>query len=375
MLDPANGRDGLLDVAIAGSRSPPSTPRSRRPRPAGPRCHGPDCHARHRRHAHPRLHLPPRRRPAMSRACTPTPTFCLRRDHHRRRRHRRLAQLPRLQAAPSTARGCASWPSSTSPATAWWTRYASRPWRTCSRRSPRPWPRPIPTLIVGIKSAHYWTRQPWDAAHPPWASVDRAVEAGELCGKPVMVDFWPRPPERPYPDLILNKLRPGDIHTHVFAQQFPVVDEDRQGQRRTCGRPASAASSSTWATAPAASGSATPSRLSSDGFPPDTISTDLHIANVNGPVFEHGDDHVQVPEHGHAARRGHRALDGGSGAAIGRPELGTLSVGAEADVAVFSSGTGELRLRRLRQGAADRPREARVRADPARRAIVYDPEG
>ena len=43
--------------------------------------------------------------------------------------------------------------------------------------------------------------RPWDDAHPPWASVERAVEAGELCGKPVMVDFWPRPPERPYPDL------------------------------------------------------------------------------------------------------------------------------------------------------------------------------
>ena len=49
---------------------------------------------------------------------------------------------------------------------------------------------------------------------------------GELCGMPVMVDFWPRPPERPYPDLILKKLRPGDIHTHVFAQQFPILDQD-----------------------------------------------------------------------------------------------------------------------------------------------------
>ena len=32
-------------------------------------------------------------------------------------------------------------------------------------------------VIVGIKTAHYWTKQPWDAEHPPWASVERAVEA------------------------------------------------------------------------------------------------------------------------------------------------------------------------------------------------------
>ncbi len=80
-------------------------------------------------------------------------------------------------------------------------------------------------VVVGIKTAHYWTRQPFDAEHPPWAAVDAAVAAGELCGLPVMVDFFPVLPQRPYPQLILEKLRPGDIHTHVFAQQFPIVDE------------------------------------------------------------------------------------------------------------------------------------------------------
>ena len=34
-------------------------------------------------------------------------------------------------------------------------------------------------------------------------------------------NFWPRPPERPYPDLILKKLRTGDIHTHVPE---PILD-------------------------------------------------------------------------------------------------------------------------------------------------------
>ena len=53
-----------------------------------------------------------------------------------------------------------------------------------------------PDVIVGIKAAHYWVSQPWDSEHPPWASIDSALEAGDLCGKPIMVDFWSRPPER-----------------------------------------------------------------------------------------------------------------------------------------------------------------------------------
>ena len=83
-------------------------------------------------------------------------------------------------------------------------------------------------VVVGIKTAHYWTSAPFDDMHPPWESVEKAVEAGDGCGMPVMVDFWPRPPERPYPTLILEKLRPGDIHTHVYARQFPVVDDERK---------------------------------------------------------------------------------------------------------------------------------------------------
>lgn len=86
----------------------------------------------------------------------------------------------------------------------------------------------FPDLVVGIKTAHYRVNGEFDKKHPPWESVDRAVEAAELCGRPVMVDFFPRPPVRPYPDLLLEHLRPGDIHTHVFARQFPIVDEERK---------------------------------------------------------------------------------------------------------------------------------------------------
>ena len=82
-----------------------------------------------------------------------------------------------------------------------------------------------PDIIVGVKTAHYWTEAPWDGEHTPWIAVDRAIACAETAKLPVMYDFWPRP-DRSYADLILKKARPGDIHTHLFAQQFPILLKD-----------------------------------------------------------------------------------------------------------------------------------------------------
>lgn len=194
--------------------------------------------------------------------------------------------------------------------------------------------RAFPEIIVGIKSAHYWTSQPWDAQHVPWASVERAVAAAELCGKPVMVDFWPRPPERPYPDLILKKLRPGDIHTHVFAQQFPILAADgkvndflfkarEKGVYFDLGHGAG----SFWFR------NAVPAFR--DGFPPDTLSTDLHMANINGPVISMLTTMSKYLGIGMPLPEVIRRSTVLPAKLIRRPDLGTLSVGAEADVAVF----------------------------------------
>jgi len=32
-----------------------------------------------------------------------------------------------------------------------------------------------PDIIVGVKTAHYWTEDPWDGEHVPWAAVDRPM--------------------------------------------------------------------------------------------------------------------------------------------------------------------------------------------------------
>lgn len=229
-------------------------------------------------------------------------------------------------------------------------------------------------LIVGIKTAHYWTRDPWDAAHPPWASVEKAVEAGELCGKPVMVDFWPRPPERPYPDLILNKLRPGDIHTHVFAQQFPILDEEghvrdylRQARERGVIFDLGHGAGSFWFR------NALPALR--DGFPPDSISTDLHMGNINGPVVSMIVTMSKYLVMGMPLQEVIARSTVHPAREIGHPELGTLSVGAEADVAVLEHLQGTFGYADC--GKAKMIGHQKLQCAMTLRAgeIIYDPTG
>jgi len=199
-------------------------------------------------------------------------------------------------------------------------------------------------VVVGIKTAHYWTKEPFDAEHPPWASVDRAVEAGERCGMPVMVDFWPRPPERPYPDLLLEHLRPGDIHTHCFARQFPIVDAERQvysymfeARQRGVVFDLGHGAASFWYrnAGPALAGK----------FPPDSISTDLHMGNINGHVNSMLDVMSKYLALGMPVQEVIYRSTVTPAREIGRPELGNLSVGAEADVAVLGMLEGNFYFR------------------------------
>ena len=194
--------------------------------------------------------------------------------------------------------------------------------------------------VAGIKTAHYWVGKPVDSRHPAWESVEQAVKAGELCGKPVMADFQPNLPWRTYPDLILEKLRPGDIHTHVYAQQFPILDANRNVQEfmfRARDRGVifdlGHGAGSFWFR------NAVPALK--QGFYPDTISTDLYLDNVNGPVIDLL--HVMskylnmgMPIEEVIYRTTKRPAE-----IIGHEELGDLKIGGEADIALLDIREGD----------------------------------
>ena len=194
-----------------------------------------------------------------------------------------------------------------------------------------------PEICVGIKTAHYWTHNPYDEAHQPWTAVDRALEAAEICKKPLMVDFWPRP-ERTYPEL-LAKMRPGDIHTHMYAQQFPVLDENNkpnaflfEARERGIIFDLGHGAGSFWfrLAIPAMEG----------GWKPDSISTDLHIGNVNGPVVDMLTTMSKLLAMGMPLQETIYRSTVTPAQEIGHPELGTLSEGAEADIAVLTLEEG-----------------------------------
>jgi dihydroorotase len=194
-------------------------------------------------------------------------------------------------------------------------------------------------ICIGIKTAHYWTRLPWDDLHTPWAAVDRAIQAAELCGRHVMYDFWPRPPERSYEELILKKARPGDIHTHVYAQQFPIINNagrvnDFMFEARARGVifDVGHGAASFWFRNAV--------RAIQNGFPPDSISTDLHTGNVHGVVVDMQTTINKILNAGMSLYDVIKLSTINPANQIGHPELGHLSIGACADVAVFKLQTG-----------------------------------
>ncbi|HTT23420.1 MAG TPA: amidohydrolase/deacetylase family metallohydrolase [Candidatus Sulfotelmatobacter sp.] len=225
-------------------------------------------------------------------------------------------------------------------------------------------------IIVGVKTAHYWTSLPWDGEHVPWAAVDRAIECGTLANVPVMFDFWPRP-ERTYEDL-LKKMRRGDIHTHVFAQQFPIILADgkinpalAEARARGVIFDVGHGAGSFWFrnAVPAAK----------QGFIPDSISTDLHTGNYN--VVSMNNVMSKFLAMGVSLEEVIRRSTVNPAAEIRRPDLGTLSAGKDADIAVLELMKGHFSY--IDCGVARMDGEVRLVARMTIRAgrISYDPSG
>ncbi len=186
-------------------------------------------------------------------------------------------------------------------------------------------------VVVGIKSAHY--------QGPEWVSVERAVEAGTLADIPVMVDFGYFLPERPFYKLVTEKLRPGDMATHMFRAPVPYVDQNgklfkylgvarRRGVKFDVGH---------------GGGSfvfrnAVPSIQ--QGFFPDSISTDLHTGSMNGGMMDMVTTMSKMLVLGVPLREVIRESTINPAVNIKHPELGHLSVGAVADVAVLNLMNG-----------------------------------
>ncbi|MEZ5354419.1 MAG: amidohydrolase/deacetylase family metallohydrolase [Bryobacteraceae bacterium] len=186
-------------------------------------------------------------------------------------------------------------------------------------------------VVVGVKSAHY--------QKPDWDSVDKAIEAGRLAGIPIMVDFGFFFRERPYWQLVTEKLRPGDISTHMFRGPVPWVDAKgklydylerarARGVRFDVGHGGGSF----------VMRNAVPTIA--QGFYPDTISTDLHTGSMNAGMQDMPTTMSKLLVMGMPLKEVIRASTWTAAQSIHREQLGHLTVGAEADVAVFEVRNG-----------------------------------
>ena len=197
-------------------------------------------------------------------------------------------------------------------------------------------------VVVGVKSAHYQL--------PGWESVDSAVAAGRSAGIPVMVDFGWFLPERPFWELVGDRLRPGDIATHCF--RLPVPWTDREG--RLHDYLGLARSRGVRFDVGHGGGSfdfrnAIPAVA--QGFYPDSISTDLHTGSMNAAMMDMPTLMSKFLALGMPLTEVVRASTSTPAQMIGRPEIGHLGVGAEADVAALRIDTGSYRFRDVRGGS------------------------
>jgi dihydroorotase len=180
--------------------------------------------------------------------------------------------------------------------------------------------------IIGIKTAHY--------TGPEWTPVERAVEAGTIAGIPVMVDFGTFRRERPYQDLVLKKLRPGDISTHMYLGSVPMLDDGGkvlpylfEARKRGVIFDAGHGGGSFLFR------QAVPAIK--QGWIPDSISTDLHVTSMNAGMKDMLNVMSKFLNMGMSLDEVILRSTWNPAHEIHRDDLGHLSVGAPADVAVL----------------------------------------
>lgn len=189
--------------------------------------------------------------------------------------------------------------------------------------------------IVGVKLAHY--------SGEDWTPTERAVEAGRQADIPVMIDFGRQNRHLNLEVLFMEKLRPGDIFTHCFADvrgRMPIVDDE--GKLRSFIKPAQkrgiifdvghGGGSFVYSQAiPAIE----------QGFRPNSISTDLHTGSMNSGMKSMSNLMSKLMNIGLSLREVIEQSTWNPAQIIQREDLGHLSVGAVADITVLQVARGE----------------------------------
>ncbi|WP_425228858.1 amidohydrolase/deacetylase family metallohydrolase [Sphingomonas sp.] len=169
------------------------------------------------------------------------------------------------------------------------------------------------------------------------APLYHALAAADRAGLPVMCHI-DRPPPR-YED-VLAELRPGDILTHCY-KPFPNAPCYADGRiKEACWQArergvifdiAHGAGSFDFGVAEA---------MLAGGFPPDVISSDVHVLCIDGPAFDNMETMSKFLLLGMPLPDIVRAVTAAPAAVLRRPDLADLSVGSTGDATVMRMEEG-----------------------------------
>lgn len=192
-------------------------------------------------------------------------------------------------------------------------------------------------IVVGFKVAHF--------NGPEWTPVDRAVEAGRQANMPVMIDFGGNNPPLSIEELFMKHLRPGDIYTHTYTLLDGNVRETVVDEKTSKVKPFiwdaikrgiifdvgyGGASFNFSQAIPALQ----------QGFFPNTISTDLHTGSMNASMKSQIDVMSKFLLMGMPLKDVIKASTWAPAQVIKHEELGNLTPGGIADVAILDLRQG-----------------------------------
>jgi dihydroorotase len=223
-----------------------------------------------------------------------------------------------------------------------------------------------PDIIVGVKIGHYRGSE--------WTPLDRAIEAGRIADVPLLLEC--HLPKLPL-EGILERMRPGDIYTHSFCTAVDrtcildnngivrpyVLEARKKGVLFDVGHGGGMFHFSV----------AIPALK--QGLLPNSFGSDLHRFSMNSGMKNMLDIMSKYLNMGMTIQDILYRATWNSANSIKRPDLGQLSEGADADLAVLSIRTGNFGF--VDAGGARMAGDRKFEAEMTIRAgkIVWDQNG
>jgi dihydroorotase len=223
-----------------------------------------------------------------------------------------------------------------------------------------------PDIIVGVKIGHYRGSE--------WIPFDRAVEAAQIAGIPLLVEC--HLPLLPLEE-ILKRMRPGDIYTHSFcvaSDRECLLDENKiikpfvtetmkKGVRFDVGHGGGMFHFDI----------AIPALK--QGLFPDSFGSDLHRSSMNSGMKNMLDIMSKYLNMGMTFEDIIFRATWNSAISVKREDLGQLSAGSDADIAVFSIRKGTFGF--IDTGGTRLSGDRRIETELTIRGgkIVYDQNG